>query len=100
MAGLAPTIGGARPGSGLRVRFDHRNTDLASADFACRCGHPAEDAVGALAVQQLVIRAERHMRDDCPLPDVRRAAAHRDAARRRLNESRRPVTSTTTSHIH
>ncbi|MFI8853640.1 hypothetical protein ACIGW3_26090 [Streptomyces sp. NPDC053499] len=87
--GLAPTIGGNRPGSGLRIRFDHKNTDLASADFSCRCGHPAEDAIGGPAVQQLVVRAERHMRDDCPLPDIRRAAAHRDAARRRLHESRR-----------
>lgn len=74
--GIAPTIGGDRPGYCLRVRLDHPKA-LATADFTCACGDMAEDATGEREVQQLVIRAERHMRDTCPNPNVR-AAALRD----------------------
>ncbi|GGX02160.1 hypothetical protein [Streptomyces chryseus] len=78
--GIGPTIGNPRPGFGLRVRLDHAKAkDLAAADFECSCGLPAEDAIGYDAVAALVIRAGRHMRDDCPDQDVRRAAALRYA---------------------
>lgn len=73
MKGIAPTIGGDRPGCGLRVRLDHPKA-LAAADFNCPCGDFAEDATGEHEVQQLVIRAARHMRDDCTNTEVRAAA--------------------------
>lgn len=88
--GLGPTIGGSRPGYGLRVRLDSpKAKSLASADFACSCGRPSEDAVGYEAVQQLAIRAERHMRDECPNDDVRQAAALRDVRRKQQQNKRR-----------
>ncbi|MFF5451839.1 hypothetical protein ACFY40_11440 [Streptomyces sp. NPDC012950] len=80
--GIGPTIGNPAPGPGLRVRLDHAKAKtLAAADFVCSCGRPPEDAVGYDAVEALVIRAERHMRDDCPVPEVRAAAAQRSARR-------------------
>lgn len=81
MTGIAPTIGNPRPGYGLRVRLDNPwgSRTLASADFMCPCGH-AEDAVGHREAEFLVIRAGRHQRDDCPIPEVREAAARRYAA--------------------
>lgn len=81
MTGVGPTIGNPRPGPGLRVRFDGP-TSLVGADWACVCGAPSEDAIGYEAAQQLVIRAERHRRDECPDKDVRTAAALRDLRRR------------------
>ncbi|MFF5285222.1 hypothetical protein [Streptomyces sp. NPDC013171] len=78
--GIGPTIGSPRPGFGLRVRMDH-NRALPTGDFNCRCGEFAEDAVGPEEVASMAVRAERHMRDDCPLPDVRAAAALRSARR-------------------
>ncbi|MGW7248848.1 hypothetical protein [Streptomyces decoyicus] len=86
MNGVGPTIGNPRPGYGLRVRLDHAKA-LASGDFNCRCGELAEDATGHEEVRQMAIRAERHMRDECPLEDVRSAAAARD--RRRKNPPKR-----------
>ncbi|RLL66969.1 hypothetical protein [Streptomyces sp. Z26] len=85
---LGPTVGGDTPGPGLRVRLDHPKA-LPSADFCCACGQLAEDAVGAREVQQLVIRAERHMRDTCTNPAVRAAAAHRDWRRHHPPKKRR-----------
>ncbi|MGC5531613.1 hypothetical protein [Streptomyces sp. SR-10] len=87
MTGFGPTIGHPAPGPGLRVRFDGSTTSTASADWACACGAPSEDAIGPDAVQQLVLRAERHRRDTCPNEDVRQAAALRD--HRRKNPSKR-----------
>ncbi|MFJ7067528.1 hypothetical protein [Streptomyces sp. NPDC101115] len=88
--GIGPTIGGPRPGPGLRIRLDHAKAkSLAAADFVCVCGLPAEDAVGYDAVQSLAIRAERHMRDDCPVPEVRAAAALRSERRARQNQRKR-----------
>lgn len=86
--GIAPTIGGDRPGYGLRVRLDHPKA-LATADFNCACGAMAEDATGEREVQQLVIRAERHMRDHCTDPNVRAAAALRDWRRHHPAKTRR-----------
>lgn len=86
--GLAPTIGDPTPGCGLRVRHDHPRA-LPSADFNCACGDFAEDAAGDREVQQLVIRAERHMRDECTNPAVRAAAAHRDWRRHHPTTKRR-----------
>lgn len=80
-AQAGPTICGPHPGYGIRIRHDHPNA-LASADADCRCGRFAASATGEIETQNLVIRAERHMRDDCTLPDVRRAAALRDWRRR------------------
>lgn len=79
--GVGPSIGGPRPGFGLRIRLDSPRA-LATGDCNCACGEFAEDAVGADQVQQMTVRAERHMRDECPLCHVRAAAARRDAARR------------------
>jgi hypothetical protein len=81
ITGIAPTIGGLHPGYGLRIRKDGPKK-LATADFNCVCGELAEDAVGDDEVQQLAIRAERHMRDDCTNKDVRAAAARRDFRRK------------------
>lgn len=82
MNGLGPTIGNPRPGYGLRVRLDHAKAKtLAAADFNCAGGDFAEEAVGYEAVKELVIRAERHMRDECTNEDVRAAAAQRSARR-------------------
>lgn len=81
--GVGPTVANPRPGFGLRVRLDHAKAkSLAAADFNCACGQLAEDAIGFDAVEALVIRAERHMRDDCPIPEVRAAAALRSARRK------------------
>ena len=91
MTGLGPTICEGRlwPGYGLRVRFDSKAKDLATADFSCPCGH-AEDAVGYGEVAALVIRYGRHCRDDCPIPEVReRAARHYAALQHSLNKRRR-----------
>ncbi|MEU3447209.1 hypothetical protein AB0H29_08260 [Streptomyces thermolilacinus] len=88
--GAGPTIGLPQPGFGLRVRLDHAKArDLAAADFACSCGAPSEDALGYDAVLALMVRAERHMRDDCPNPQVRQAAALRNARRIQHSKSRR-----------
>ncbi|MFJ8855273.1 hypothetical protein [Streptomyces sp. NPDC102437] len=81
MSGIGPTIGNPRPGPGLRVRFDGSKS-LVSADWSCACGAPPEDAIGPDAVQQLVLRAERHRRDTCTNEDVRTAAALRDHRRK------------------
>lgn len=78
---VTPTICDPKPGFGLRVRFDHPRA-LPVADADCRCGTFAESAVGEVEVQRLVIRFERHARDECPLPEVRAAAATRDWRRR------------------
>ncbi|SFK74775.1 hypothetical protein [Streptomyces pini] len=78
---ITPTICDPDHGFGIRVRLDSPKT-LPVADADCRCGQFAESAEGEVAVQSLVIRAERHMRDDCPLPEVRAAAALRDWRRR------------------
>jgi hypothetical protein len=80
MSGLGPTVGNPWPGYGLRVRLDsNKAKSLASADFNCPCGH-GEDAVGYEQTEALVIRSARHQRDNCPIPDVREAAARRYAA--------------------
>lgn len=84
-APLAPTIGGPRPGFGLRVRLDKPKA-TASADFNCPCGHADGPVNGAHEAESLVIRAGRHMRDDCPLTEVRAAAALRYA---RLSTTKR-----------
>ncbi|MFF9568465.1 hypothetical protein [Streptomyces sp. NPDC014685] len=81
MSGIGPTIGNPAPGPGLRVRFDGPKS-MVSADWSCACGAPGEDAIGPDAVQQLVLRAERHRRDTCPNEDVRQSAAMRDHRRR------------------
>ena len=82
MTGFGPSIGNPTPGPGLRVRFDGKNTSLVTADWACACGAPSEDAIGPDAVHQLVLRAERHRRDTCPDKHVRAAAALRDHRRK------------------
>ena len=88
--GCGPTIGSPSPGFGLRIRLDHAKAkSLAAADFACPCGRPSEDALGYDAVEALVIRAERHMRDDCPLPEVRAAAALRSERRQQQAKRKR-----------
>jgi hypothetical protein len=79
VTGIGPTIGSPRPGFGLRVRFDSKARDLASADFACPCGH-AEDATGHANVEALVVRYGRHRRDDCPIPEIRAAGDREYAA--------------------
>lgn len=88
MSGLAPTIGGDRPGYGLRIRKDGKRTP-GSADFNCRCGHAEGPVIGDFEAETLAVRSERHMRDDCPLPDIRAAAALRDERRKRSNTKRR-----------
>lgn len=90
MTGIGPTICNPNPGPGLRVRLDHaRAKSLASADWVCPCGRPAEDAVGYDNVEGLVIRAERHMRDECPNEHVRAAAAMRSERRKQHARKRR-----------
>ncbi|MFI5809285.1 hypothetical protein [Streptomyces sp. NPDC051561] len=89
MTGFGPTIGNPNPGPGLRVRFDSKNTSTVSADWACACGAPSEDAIGPEAVEQLVRRAERHRRDTCTNEDVRTAAAMRDIQRRKQANRRK-----------
>jgi hypothetical protein len=89
VTGFGPTIGNPRPGFGLRVRSDSPNTSLASADWSCACGAPSEDAIGFKAVLQLVVRAERHRRDECTNEDVRRAAALRDHRRKHPGKRRK-----------
>lgn len=79
MSGVGPTIGGTQPGFGLRIRFDSKALDMASADSSCPCGY-AEDAVGFAEAQALVVRYGRHRRDDCPIPAVRAAGAREYAA--------------------
>jgi hypothetical protein len=90
-AALGPTIGGPHPGHGLRVRFPPPKAhSMASADFSCSCGKYAEDAVGYEAVEQLVIKAGRHQRDECTNPEVRAAARrHYAALQQSLNKRRR-----------
>jgi hypothetical protein len=88
--GAGPTIALPHPGYGLRIRLDHAKAKtLAAADFACSCGAPSEDAFGYEDVESLVIRAERHMRDDCPNPDVRAAAALRNDRRQEQQKRKR-----------
>ena len=88
MTGLGPTIGNPHPGYGLRVRFDSKARDLASADFTCPCGR-AEDATGHDEVQALVVRYGRHRRDECPLPKIREAGAREYAALQHSQSKRR-----------
>lgn len=88
MSGFGPTIGNPAPGPGLRVRFDGSKS-LVAADWSCACGAPSEDAVGPDPVQQLVLRAERHRRDECTNEDVRRAAALRDHRRKNPRKNRK-----------
>ncbi|MFI1677010.1 hypothetical protein [Streptomyces sp. NPDC020607] len=90
MNGLGPTIGNPHPGYGIRVRLDNAKAkSLAAADFTCPCGH-AEDALGYAETEQLVIRAQRHRRDSCPVPEVREQAARQYAAlHRSLTTNRR-----------
>ncbi|MFI1467611.1 hypothetical protein [Streptomyces wuyuanensis] len=89
MNGIGPTIGNPHPGDGLRVRLDsNKAKSLASGDFTCPCGH-AEDAVGYAEVELLVIRYGRHRRDDCPIPEIRAAAARQYAALQHSMKKRR-----------
>ena len=90
MNGIGPTIGSPHPGYGLRVRLDsNKAKSLASGDFTCPCGH-SEDAVGYAETEALVIRYGRHQRDECPLPEIREAAArHYAALQQSLNKRRR-----------
>jgi len=88
ITGIAPTIGGQHPGFGLRIRKDG-SKKLATGDVNCPCGEYAEDAVGDDEVQQMAIRAERHMRDECTNPDVRAAAARRDHRRNNPRKNRK-----------
>ena len=89
MSGLGPTVAIPYPGYGLRVRLDsHKARDLAAADYSCPCGR-AEDAIGYAEVEALVIRYGRHRRDDCPIPEVRAAAARQYAALQHSMSKRR-----------
>lgn len=83
MTGIAPTIGGRRPGFGLRVRKDG-NRAFSAADAECRCGQFSESVTGDAEVERLVVRFGRHQRDDCAIPEVREAAARHYA---RLQQS-------------
>lgn len=88
-AALTPTIGGRRPGLGLRVRKDG-NKALAVADTDCPCGQFSKSAAGDVEVEALVIRYGRHRRDECPIPEVRALAARQYAAlQQSLNKRRR-----------
>ncbi|MEV8349021.1 hypothetical protein ACFVTT_15810 [Streptomyces niveus] len=78
---LLPTIGGKTPGFGLRIRLDGPKT-LPIADFNCRCGR-AEGATGEAEVIALIGRFESHTQRECPIAEVREAAALRSAARER-----------------
>ncbi|MFJ8755643.1 hypothetical protein [Streptomyces cyaneofuscatus] len=84
---LLPTIGDPDPGFGLRVRLDGPRT-LPIADFNCRCGR-AEGATGQAEVIALVGRFEIHTQRDCPIAEVREAAALRSAARKRSEAKKR-----------
>ncbi|EST22809.1 hypothetical protein [Streptomyces niveus] len=84
---LLPTIGGATPGFGLRVRLDGPHA-LPIADFNCACGR-AEGATGADDVIALVVRFEQHTQRECPIAEVREAAALRSAARSRTEAKKR-----------
>lgn len=88
MSGLAPSIGGRRPAFGLRIRKDDKRVP-GSADFNCRCGHAEGPVIGDFEAETLAVRAERHMRDDCPLPDIRAAAELRDWRRHHPTKKRR-----------
>lgn len=89
MTGVGPTIGNPHPGYGLRVRLDHAKAkSLAAGDFTCPCGL-AEDAVGYAETEHLVVRAQRHRRDACPIPEVRKQAARQYAALQRSLAKRR-----------
>ncbi|MFJ3587497.1 hypothetical protein ACIQUY_29425 [Streptomyces sp. NPDC090231] len=78
---LLPTIGDPQPGFGLRIRLDGTR-GLPIADFNCRCGR-AEGATGEADVIALVGRFETHTQHECPIAEVREAAALRSAARTR-----------------
>ncbi|MCX4705681.1 hypothetical protein [Streptomyces sp. NBC_01373] len=86
--GIVPTIGGRRPGFGLRVRKDG-NKALAVADADCRCGTFSEAASGDFEVESLVARYTRHRRDECPIPEIRAAAARHYAALQQSHSKRR-----------
>jgi hypothetical protein len=89
MTGIGPTIGNPHPGYGLRVRLDsNKAKTLAAGDYSCPCGR-AEDAVGYAEVEALVIRYGRHQRDDCPIPEIRAAAARHYAALQQSLKKRR-----------
>lgn len=79
MNGIAPTIGDPHPGFGLRVRKNGTRT-LAVADADCRCGQFNRAAQGDVEVESLVIAYGRHRRDECPIPEIRAAAARQYAA--------------------
>ncbi|MGW1587288.1 hypothetical protein [Streptomyces sp. NPDC002386] len=80
MSGLGPTIGGTRPGHGLRVRVtDPWSGGLVAGDYSCPCGL-AEDVTGTYGVEALVVRYGRHRRDECPIPEIREAGAREYAA--------------------
>ncbi|MFF7171126.1 hypothetical protein [Streptomyces pseudovenezuelae] len=83
-----PTIGGRRPGFGLRVRKDG-NKALAAADADCPCGQFSKAASGDVDVEALVIRYGRHRRDECPIPEIRAAAARQYAALQQSLSKRR-----------
>jgi hypothetical protein len=88
-AALTPTIGGRRPGFGIRVRKDG-NRALAVADADCPCGKFCEAASGDVEVENLVIRYGRHRRDECPNPEIRKAAARQyGVLQQSLNKRRR-----------
>lgn len=89
MTGLGPTIGNPRPGYGLRVRVtDPWSGGIVAGDYSCRCGL-AEDATGLADVSALAVRYARHQRDDCPIPEIREAAARHYAALQQSLSKRR-----------
>ncbi|MFG2468692.1 hypothetical protein ACGFXB_25000 [Streptomyces canus] len=85
---ILPTIGGRRPGFGLRVRKDGTKA-LAVADADCPCGQFSESASGDMNVESLVIRYGRHRRDECPNPAIRAVAARQYAALQQSLSKRR-----------
>ncbi|WP_405991066.1 hypothetical protein [Streptomyces sp. NBC_00986] len=88
-APLTPTIGDPRPGYGLRVRKDG-NRSLAVADADCACGQFSKAAKGDVEVESLVIGYGRHRRDECPIPEIRAAAARQyGVLQQSLNKRRR-----------
>lgn len=84
---LLPTIGDQRPGPGLRVRRDTKASEPV-ADFRCPCGADGY-AEGEGDVERLVLRYGRHRRDECPIPEVRDAAARQYRALERSLSKRR-----------
>ena len=86
---ITPTVGGSRPGYGLRVRKDG-NRALAVADADCACGQFSKAATGDVEVEALVTGYGRHRRDECPIPEIRAAAARQYVRlQQSLNKRRR-----------